>query len=253
MPVAEWDHITIAYDDVGPADAEQAVVLIHGFASSRTETWRRMGWLGAFERRRLRALALDVRGHGDSAKPHAEEDYGAPRLIGDILAVMNAADVRRVALMGYSMGARLALAFAQACPERLRCLILGGVGGRLFDPSPAGYPMAQAMEAPDPAMIDDPLLRSFRQFADEQGADRLALAACSRARHGNINREALLGLRMPVLIVTGAFDGLAGSPDDLATAIPGARSITLPGCDHFSAIGHALYKAAVFDFLDELP
>ena len=38
--------------------------------------------------------------------------------------------------------------------------------------------------------------------------------------------------------------------EKLADAIPGARAVTLPGCDHFSAIAHAMYKASVFDFLD---
>ena len=47
-----------------------------------------------------------------------------------------------------------------------------------------------------------------------------------------------------------ARDELAGDPQDLAAIVPGAKSVNLPGCDHFSAIPHALFKAAVFDFLD---
>ena len=51
-------------------------------------------------------------------------------------------------------------------------------------------------------------------------------------------------------VAAAARDALAGSPEELAGAIPGARAVTLPGCDHFSAIPHALFKASVFDFLD---
>ena len=51
--------------------------------------------------------------------------------------------------------------------------------------------MAKAMEADDPATIPDPMRRSFRQFADEQGEDRLALAACSRGPRFPIDRAAL--------------------------------------------------------------
>ena len=40
--------------------------------------------------------------------------------------------------------------------------------------------MAKAMEAASPDEIADPMLKSFRHFADEQKEDRLALAACSR-------------------------------------------------------------------------
>ena len=60
------------------------------------------------------------------------------------------------------------------------------------------------------------------------------------------------GLKMPVLVVTGARDALAGDPQMLAEAIPGGRAVTVPGCDHFSVIPHALFKASVFDFLDDV-
>jgi pimeloyl-ACP methyl ester carboxylesterase len=55
---------------------------------------------------------------------------------------------------------------------------------------------------------------------------------------------------MPVVVIAGERDEIAGDPAALAQAIPGATSVTLPACDHFSAIPHALFKAAVFDFLE---
>ena len=57
-------------------------------------------------------------------------------------------------------------------------------------------------------------------------------------------------LTMPALLVNGADDTLVGDPKIVADAMPDARVVTVPGCDHFSVIGHALFKAAVFDFLD---
>ena len=65
-----------------------------------------------------------------------------------------------------------------------------------------------------------------------------------------LEADHLAGLRMPTLVVAGSRDEMAGDPQGLADAIPGAKSVTLPACDHFSAIPHALYKAAVFDFLE---
>jgi len=111
--------------------------------------------------------------------------------------------------------------------------------------------MADAMEAESADAITDPMLRSFRHFADEQGEDRLALAACSRSQRGRMEPGDLAAIRMPALVVAGSRDELAGSVDDLVAHIPGARGVTLPGCDHFSAVAHALFKAAVFDFLEE--
>ena len=250
MALLNIDGLSLAYDDVGPRGAP-SVVLLHGFSSNRNENWRRVGWLGAFERRRMRAVALDFRGHGESDKPHDPAAYKSDMLIADVIAATDALDIPAATLMGYSMGARLALAAALARPDRFDRLILGGVGGRMFEPPPAGNPMADAMDAANVDAISDPLLKSFRQFADEQGEDRAALAAFARARGGGFDKVALSQLRMPTLVVAGARDSLAGSPEDLADCIPGARAVTLPACDHFSAIAHALFKAAVFDFLDE--
>jgi len=241
--------LTLAYDDIGPRGARVAF-LLHGFASNRAEMWRRLGWYGAFERKGYRVVAPDLRGAGESAKPHEPEAYVRAAMAGDVLALMDHLQIERAHLMGYSMGARLALAAALAHPERIDHLILGGIGARIFEHSGSGALLADAMLAEDANTISEPMLRSFRQFADEQGEDRLALAACMRGAGEGFTREALQHLRMPVLIVAGARDALAGSADDLAAGIPGAQAVTLPACDHFSAIPHALFKASVFDFLD---
>jgi pimeloyl-ACP methyl ester carboxylesterase len=110
--------------------------------------------------------------------------------------------------------------------------------------------LSEALLAEDPASIRDPIQRGFRQFAQLQGDDRQALAACAQGRGEAVTRGDLQGLSAPTLVVAGARDELAGDPQTLAEAIPGAKSVVLPGCDHFSAIPHALFKSAVFDFLE---
>jgi pimeloyl-ACP methyl ester carboxylesterase len=133
-------------------------------------------------------------------------------------------------------------------------LILGGVGGRSLDgagPAPeAAMTMSQAMRTADVSSISDPTLRGFRQFAENQGEDRLALAACGEGRGTPITIDDLARIAAPTVVIAGSLDRIAGDPKALADAIPGARSVTLPACDHFSAIPHALFKAAVFDFLE---
>ncbi len=250
MAQFESGGVEIAYDDIGPKDAGRPVVLVHGFASNRNENWRRVGWYGALERRHMRFIALDCRGHGESGKPHDPAAYGPAEMTGDIFALMDHVNVPRADVMGYSMGAHLALAAALARPERVGDLILGGIGGSMFGPPRSGAPLAEAMEAENIDQISDHLMKSFRQFADEQGEDRFALAACARARNAPLGREEISRLSVPTLVVAGARDQLAGDPLELAAAISGARAVTLPGCDHFSAIPHALFKAAFFDFLD---
>ena len=253
MPSFLSDGLTLAYDDITPAGgAARTIVLVHGFASNRLEGWRRTGWYAAFERRRIRCIALDQRGHGESDKPHDPEAYLRARMAGDLLALLDHLDLPHADLFGYSMGSRTVLAAALAAPGRVSNLMLGGVGGALIGERAlvTGNPMAEAMLATDPETITEPMLKSFRQFADEQGDDRAALAACSGAQNPDLDRDAMAGLPMPVLVVAGQRDTLAGDPEDLARIFPHAHGVTVPGCDHFSAIPHALTKAAVFDFLD---
>jgi pimeloyl-ACP methyl ester carboxylesterase len=251
MAAFESGGLTLAYDDVGGPGEGRPMILVHGFTSNKTENWLRLGWYGAFERKRIRTVALDCRGHGASAKPHDPAAYGREAMMGDIVALLDHLGIERAHLMGYSMGARLALAAALHAPKRFSTLTLGGIGEKLFEKREiAGNPMAEAMEAADPDAIKEPMLKSFRQFADDQGEDRLALAALTRASDKPFTRDELAALPVPVLVVAGARDELAGDPEPLAKAFPDGRSVRIPGVDHFSVIAHGLYKAAVFDFLD---
>jgi pimeloyl-ACP methyl ester carboxylesterase len=231
------------------------VFLVHGFATSRAENWRRLGWYGAFERKGYRIVAPDLRGHGESEKPHDPGAYGGEALIGDIVGLMDHLELGRVDLVGYSMGARLSLQTALTHPGRIANLVVGGVGDRLLKPPPAEAPkmtMAEAMRAEDPQSIPDKTMKGFRLFAEQQGEDRLALAAFTEGRTGGavLGADELAAIMTPTLVVAGSRDEMAGDPQGLADVIPGAKSVTLPACDHFSAIPHALFKAAVFDFLD---
>ena len=244
------DGLSLAYDDFGPTDARKAIVLVHGFSANRYENWKRMGWYDALAAKGLRGLAFDNRGHGESAKPHEPEKYAREAMARDVFALMDHAGVDRAHLLGFSMGSHIALTAALIDGGRIDHLVVSGVGGRIFEPARDPDAMAQAMEAPSPEAIADPMLKSFRHFADEQKEDRLALAACSRGPRDAITPEALGAIRRPTLVVAGMRDHLAGPPQGLADAIVGAKAVAVPGCDHFSLIGHGLFKASVFDFFD---
>lgn len=255
MPTATLNGVSLAYDDIPPAGpVQRTILLLHGFASNRNEGWRRTGWYGAFERRGIRTIALDQRGHGESTKSHDPADYGRLNMAADALALLDHLGISRCEVFGYSMGTRTALQMALDAPDRIGHLMLGGIGGKLFDPPRPGAAeaMQQAMGAEDPETISEPFLKSFRQFADEQGEDRQALAAMSAAQSPAWDQAALARLPMPVLVAAGSRDDLAGDPEELARLFPHGKGVSLPGCDHFSAIPHASLKATVFDFLDGL-
>lgn len=254
MATATLNGVEIAYDDIAPpGPAQRTVMLLHGYSSNRAEGWKRTGWYTALERRGMRMIALDQRGHGESAKPHDPAAYGRLALAADALALLDHLGVGRCDVFGFSMGTRTALQLAIDAPDRVSNLILGGVGDKLMEPRSSELPpdaMAQAMLAEDPESISHPFLKSFRLFADEQGEDRTALAAFTRAESPPLDRAAMGALPMPVLVVAGARDESAGDPDGLARLFPHGQGVTLPACDHFSVIPHVSLKATVFDFLD---
>lgn len=78
--------------------------------------------LDAFRPER-RAIALDLRGHGES-DPATDGDYSVPAFASDIGAVADQLHLRRFVLIGHSLGALPAIAYAAAHPDRVAALVL---------------------------------------------------------------------------------------------------------------------------------
>jgi len=74
-----------------------------------------------------RVLALDQRGHGDSDwDPEAR--YDAESMADDLEAVLDALEIDRFVLVGFSMGGRVSMTFAGRHPERLAGLVIADIG-----------------------------------------------------------------------------------------------------------------------------
>ena len=125
MPSFHNGAVGIAYLDEGQGEP---IVLIHGFASSKNVNWVYPRWVSELTKNGRRAIALDLRGHGESSKPYDPAQYGIARLAGDVTALMDHLGVERADLMGYSLGARITGWLAYAQPQRLRSAIFGGLG-----------------------------------------------------------------------------------------------------------------------------
>lgn len=76
-----------------------------------------------------RVIAMDLRGRGLSDKP--DTGYSLEHHVGDILALLDDLDIERVVLLGHSLGAFIALAFAATHPRRLERLVLVDGAGKL--------------------------------------------------------------------------------------------------------------------------
>lgn len=242
------DGTRIAYDVTGEG---KPVLLIHGFASSAEQNWGATGWISRLVSAGFRVVSFDCRGHGLSDKPHDPDAYG-PHMIEDILAVMHAAAMQDAFVMGYSMGAMLAIRFLMLHPERVRRVVVAGLGENYFAEQQSWRDMiADAMLTDDPSLIEEREARRFRIFGGQKGKDRVALSACMRSPRHMYRPEELKASKRPVLVVAGETDTLVGSPFALAKAFADGRAVILPNKDHMTAVGDPGYKRAVLEFFAE--
>jgi pimeloyl-ACP methyl ester carboxylesterase len=173
------------------------IVLVHGLACGQ-----RM-WF--HQRRRLSdrhtVITYDLRGHGHSEVPAEASRYSGGHLGRDLIGLVDALNLERFAVVGFSMGGGPALALAAARPDRVSHLVLADVG--------AGA---------DDAWRVQWLARRWVDFADRTGFDELApdmlrsefykLFANRRPRFrrymdGLIRRTPLIGLRHTLAEVLG--------------------------------------------------
>jgi len=118
-------HILEASPPISAAESDPLpVVFVHGMAVSAS-IWDAQLAHVALTRR---AIALDVRGHGDSAPPE-DGNYAPASCAADVFAVLDGLGLDRVAIVGHSFGACIALATAATAPHRIAQLILADAPG----------------------------------------------------------------------------------------------------------------------------
>jgi pimeloyl-ACP methyl ester carboxylesterase len=120
-------------DDAGSSRGHIPVLLVHSFGGSSEQ------WAPQLEhlRKTRRAIAFDLRGHGQSGAPD-DGDYAVESLAADIGAVVEALRLSKVVLVGHGLGAKAALEYAGADPGR--------VAGLLLAAAPARIPAGQAAQ-----------------------------------------------------------------------------------------------------------
>lgn len=252
MQTFSSDGVNLAFIDLAPtsdAPRGESVILVHGFASSHMVNWVNTQWTKTLTHAGYRVVALDNRGHGRSDKPHEPEAYSSQIMAEDVRRLMDHLEIARADVMGYSMGARISAHLALAHPQRLRSLLLGGLGIHLVEGVGLPIGIADAMEAPSLEVLTDPMQRMFRAFADANKSDLEALAACIRGSRQTLTRDEVAQIAMPTLVSVGTKDDVAGSGPELAALIPNAHAFDIEGRDHNLAVGDKTHKQAVLDFL----
>ena len=222
--------VEIAYQMAGEGPP---ILLIHGFASSARVNWWDTDWVRTLTEAGRRVITFDHRGHGASQKLYDPALYPAAEMAEDARRLLDHLDIGQADVMGYSMGARVAAFLTIAHPQRVRRAVFAGLASRMITGVGGAEAIAAALEAPSRDAV----------------TDNAALAACIRSSREKITVEELATISVPVLVVAGDKDDVAGDVATLVNAIPGASGVTLPNRNHMNAVGDRGYKDAVLAFL----
>jgi len=240
------DGISIAYEVWGEGPP---VLLIHGFASSIAVNWVATGWVETLVKAGYRVVAIDNRGHGNSQKLYDPNLYFAHEMAGDALRLLDHLGIERTPVIGYSMGARIAAYLALQAPDRLTCAVFGGMGMNLITGLADSEAIISGLTAETLSEVTEKTARQFRIFAEHSGADRAALAACMINSREPMPEAKVRKIAVPVLVVVGSEDEMAGSPQALAALLSEGEAVVVPRRDHMRATGDPQFKAAALAFL----
>ena len=254
---AKSGDLHIAYQVVG--DGPLDLVFVPGWISNVEAAWDEPALAAFLERLASfsRLLLFDKRGTGLSDRPSGGELPTLEARMDDVRAVMDAAGSREAALFGHSEGGSMSLLFAATYPERTRAMVGFGIFARRrlapdypWAPTDAQRAAAIAQVEDDwgsedivrplaPSRADDAAFLARLGTYFRRSASPRAAADLMRMNTEIDTRAILPSIRVPTLILHRAGDTDARVEEGrwIASQIPGARFVELPGSDHIFWIG----------------
>ena len=119
MPCVNNEGVKIYYVVEGEGEP---IIMLHGFPGSHEE-WR--PYIDSLKET-YQLIVPDLRGNGQSDKPHDSESYLSNRFTSDIVTILDNLDIDRAHCWGYSFGGYIAFCLSRDYPERFRSYIIGG-------------------------------------------------------------------------------------------------------------------------------
>ncbi|MFC4595795.1 alpha/beta fold hydrolase [Sphingobium tyrosinilyticum] len=212
------------------------IVLLHGIGADQTL----FDAIVPFLIDEYRLLRVDFRGHG--ASDATAGDYSLDLLVGDVLAVMDAAGVDKATLCGVSLGGMVGMEAGLKAPDRFTGLILACTSpsltdfwrGRVAAVREAGG-MSGIAAAATGAVLSKDYAAAHPGFVDgaRYALSHMSLdgyAGCGAAIRDMDVLDRLPGLDLPVLVLAGEQDlatPFTGHGDRIVAAIPGAQSLIM--------------------------
>ena len=265
------NELRLHYLDWG--DSENApILLLHGLMA-HAHVWDNL----ALELSNLyHVLALDQRGHGESEWPR-EALYSVDDHFCDIITFIEALALKKVILLGHSMGGRNALFYTACAPEKVERLIL--VDARLgINPEASRALKRQLASLPVKAKAMDEVVEALRKlypylsiemcrhiakYGYKQSQDgwfipKYDTKMSSQLEKSEYTTEELWGMTKnvtcPTLIITGKESPFVSLEEAqrICMALPRTTFKEIPGATHMPAQENPkAFKKVVLDCLDE--
>jgi pimeloyl-ACP methyl ester carboxylesterase len=265
---ARSGNVNIAYQVVGSGSID--IVFVMGWVSHLEYFWNEPSFAAFLSRlaSMARLILFDKRGTGLSDPVPISELPTLDQRMLDVQAVMESAGSRRAVLLGVSEGGPLCALFAAMHPDKTAGLVmLGSYARRLWAPDYPWGPTAEEREeflqsiinewggpvgiderAPSRAL--DPEFRNWWAAYLRMGASPGAAVALTRMNATVDIRNILPTITVPSLIIHRTGDRLLKIDEGryLASLIPGATMVELPGDDHLPFVGD---QVAVLSAVDQ--
>ncbi len=244
-----------------------ALLLLHGFTGSGA-TWQPFDWP------EYETVAVDLPGHGDSDKPASAGRYRMERCLEDLVSLLTELGIERAAVLGYSMGGRVALHLALHEPERLWALVIESASPGIENEAERAERRRSDGELADSIMHDGvaPFVDRWQAIPLFASQSRLPANARERLRQQRLRNEPLglanslrgLGageqqpvytrlheIATPALLLAGADDAKYRAIAERTTgALPNARLQIVPEAGHTVHLEQPqAFSAAVREFL----
>ena len=259
-------HITvnglrIHYVEWG-AEGAQPLILLHGIG----RVAHTFDHLAPHFSSKYRVLAVDLRGHGDSAwdpqGAYMVEDY-----VRDIEGLVAQLKLRNIVLWGNSTGGRVAQVFAGLHPELVSAVIVEDVGPERPPAISSRRATRMAEEEKGWATTDellaqvrkdyprtaDPLLRSFVQHGSKLRADgRVVWKRDPAIQNGFVPTElwaSVAKIKAPVIYILGGASDIvpAATQARLRQVLPSVQILSMPGLGHYPSDEQPAEFTAIVD------
>ena len=243
----------------------EPVVLIHGFAANITANWGAPGIIKALSEK-YQVIALDNRGHGQSAKPHENAAYGL-KMTDDVIRLMDHLKIKKAHIVGYSMGGFMTDKLLADHPERFITATLGGAGWSKPDADQSGLEvLAKSLEEGkgigplivfltpkgQPPPSEQQIEATNKMFLATNDAQALAGVSRGMAQFA-VPEAKLRANKIPVLSLIGEIDPLKDGVDQLDGVLAHLKVVVVPTANHMNAPANPEFAKNLKAFLAEHP